>query len=287
MDQPSRLQRAEAAVDRFIAKSLRVNKPLTSFMATDEAKRFTAQFRDAIRAQVKWTAQFLEDNARDRRLTPAPGEEMTDQQKTRLSAALSKEMPGVAEFVSADQVASYLTAAFSWGVVSNYRRQGIVVKAKTSFKLTNPYYISQIKNQSNYLLHRSQIDDTTRDQMIKAVADGLLDGQTLNEVSAGLSSHFDEVSTTRADMIARTETANAMGDGNLASMKENGVQMKSWVTAGSDPCETCIENESASPIPVDQSFPSGEESEPAHPNCECYTEGEEINLESISIWPGD
>jgi hypothetical protein len=89
-------------------------------------------------------------------------------------------------------------------------------------------------------------------------------------------------------MIARTETANAMGDGNYATMQENDVQQVDWVTAGDNPCPICQENEDASPINVGDSFPSGDDHEPAHPNCECYTQADtsSMDLSDISIWDG-
>ena len=47
------------------------------------------------------------------------------------------------------------------------------------------------------------------------------------------------------------------------------------------------QNEDAGAINTGDAFPSGDTSEPGHPNCECYTQAaSEIDLDSISIWDG-
>lgn len=86
-------------------------------------------------------------------------------------------------------------------------------------------------------------------------------------------------------MIARTESANAIGQANHASAKENGATTKVWVIAGPG-CDVCQPNVDDGEIPIDQAFSSGDMNEPAHPNCECYTEAGEIDLDSIDVWTG-
>jgi len=38
---------------------------------------------------------------------------------------------------------------------------------------------------------------------------------------------------------------------------------------GGDECDICAENESAGWIPIDEAFPSGDQTPPNHPNCRC------------------
>jgi hypothetical protein len=71
----------------------------------------------------------------------------------------------------------------------------------------------------------------------------------------------------------RTELANAVSTSELDQYTEQGVAEKQWVTAGANPCEDCIANEDAGIIPIDESFDSGDDTVPAHPNCECYVQG--------------
>ena len=80
----------------------------------------------------------------------------------------------------------------------------------------------------------------------------------------------------RAIRIARTEISNAYNFGQLDSMKQAaaegwlpGVPEKAWIAGGSNPCDTCLENEAVGYIALDAAFPSGNDSPTAHPSCAC------------------
>lgn len=68
-------------------------------------------------------------------------------------------------------------------------------------------------------------------------------------------------------MIARTEMARSMSVASRDVYKENSVQQVEWLVA--EGCEDCQENADASPLPIDEAFPTGDFEPPAHPNCEC------------------
>ncbi len=75
-----------------------------------------------------------------------------------------------------------------------------------------------------------------------------------------------------ADLIARTEIANANSQSSLEGYKgarEDGVDVKKEWLLGPDPCPICEENAAAGPIDLDDEFPSGDDAPTAHPNCEC------------------
>ena len=71
----------------------------------------------------------------------------------------------------------------------------------------------------------------------------------------------------RALTIAQTEMSRAVTIAARELYVESGVELVSWLTA--DPCDICQENEDVSPIPIEDSFPSGDTEPPAHPNCVC------------------
>jgi hypothetical protein len=156
----------------------------------------------------------------------------------------------------------------------------------TDFNLTNEYYINTLKDQGNYLLQLSTLDNTTADEVANTIANLADQGYTVDEIGDELASAYEHISDDRGFMIARTELANAMGQGNLAAMTENGVATKIWVAAGPADDEACAGNVEDGPIPVDEAFSSGDMSEPAHPNCECYTDAGEIDLDNIDVWSG-
>jgi hypothetical protein len=263
------------ATDQFIAKRLKQNKPFQSLVATQEYKDFHAAVKDAIGSQIKAVSHNLQ----------MPTDYWIDQ-----------TLPPLQNYLTVQQVQDYLVFCFEWGVRAQYKRFGLKVKANSphfakvdavEFKLTNEDYLAALADDANYLINLSSIDATTRQQIIDLIEEGTSDGLTMDEVASYISDNIDDISDARANLISRTETAQAMGAGNYASMVENGVQTKHWVTAGASVCAICQGNADQGSIGVNESFDSGDDYEPAHPNCECYTEADEIDLESIDIWGGE
>jgi hypothetical protein len=116
------------------------------------------------------------------------------------------------------------------------------------------------------------LDATT----LKTVADAVAYGIEQRLGVAGTAHLIKELvagmSTSRAETIATTEMADAMSQAFLKKLSNNDVEYKQWIL-GPDPCEVCIDNADASPIPVDEDFPSGDDAPPAHPNCVCALAG--------------
>lgn len=71
----------------------------------------------------------------------------------------------------------------------------------------------------------------------------------------------------RALMIAETEMSRAMNVANREMYVDSGVELVEWLV--SDPCDYCQENADASPLSINDTFPSGDTEPPAHPNCVC------------------
>ena len=116
------------------------------------------------------------------------------------------------------------------------------------------------------------IEEPTRDMLRSLVANALEEGP----VPATLRRQIMEseaFSAGRAQTIARTELTRAAGQGKLAGYKASGLNlMKVWSTADDDEVsEDCAANEEQGPILLDEPFQSGDDCEPAHPNCRCAT----------------
>jgi SPP1 gp7 family putative phage head morphogenesis protein len=74
----------------------------------------------------------------------------------------------------------------------------------------------------------------------------------------------------RASLIARTETADALGQSFEDRGKEMGIEGKEWITAGDDKVsDGCKENGAVGVIPFDNAFPSGDQRPPRFPGCRC------------------
>jgi hypothetical protein len=117
------------------------------------------------------------------------------------------------------------------------------------------------------------IDQTTRDALRDTIADGFERHATVDEIASDIVGST-ALSQERAELIARTEVFNINNDTALASFKiasdQGGVALlKEWNTTSDEPCESCLENESAGPIPLDSDFPGGDDAPTLHPRCSC------------------
>lgn len=113
-----------------------------------------------------------------------------------------------------------------------------------------------------------QIDDTTREAINAVVTTATEEGWSNDQLADAIleSTTFDE---SRADMVARTETAFADVAGNMAYYRETGiVEQKAWIAGGGE-CDECAALEDLGPIPIDEDFPGEADGPPLHPNCRC------------------
>lgn len=274
-------------IDNALNKVNAVNKPFKAIQRTDEYKKFEAMFAESINEQAKWVSENLDKLLQSAGVDDDLSELTLDQQQ-RLRGLISRDMPALTSYITDFKVLTGLKDFFEWSAVQQYRRWGYVAKGDAmQFTLTNTQYINKLKDRSSYLLNQSSLDSTTLDDVVSTIIDGRSQAMTNAEVAGVLSDEYDEISSSRADMITRTESANAMGDANYATAKENGAETHSWIEAGDNTCDECASNSDQGEIPIDQEFDSGDLSEPAHPNCECYTEAGQIDLDSISLWDGE
>lgn len=299
----------KSSVNRFLTKASKKNEPLEAFRATDSFKNFQEKLVSAIQKQAKWLSKNLDD------FGDLYNEDLADSEfEAKFGAWLKNEMPGISTYISEDDIYDYLLTAFIWSVEAQYARLDIRVNKSglkfswsiesnnriinlplykasgfVDFALTNSYYIAALKDQANYLLHKSNIDETTRSRMINLIRDSRLELDTLEELSNMIVTEFEGISDNRAYLIANTETNQAMSTAQQAFLTENGFKTKQWVGAGPNTCPICQGNEDDGPVQIDQSFSSGDDHPPAHPGCECYEDAaEEIDLNTIPIlWAGD
>lgn len=124
------------------------------------------------------------------------------------------------------------------------------------------------------------ITNTKMDRIGTILANALEQGVTPKQVSILVDQIVDDPA--QALMIAQTEMSNAVVQSELADYRDSGVEMVEWLVA--DPCDECAENEDASPISIDESWPNGDA--PVHPNCMCdiapYSVSGDIELGAIA-----
>lgn len=120
------------------------------------------------------------------------------------------------------------------------------------------------------------------DQIYRAlVKDGMTEARAREKTNVLTERYRARLIRRRAEMIARTEIAQAASAGRYAAWDAgvrtgyvDGAARKTWSTApiGSrrgDPCPICQDNAAAQPVPWNAPFPSGHLMPPAHPHCRC------------------
>ena len=114
----------------------------------------------------------------------------------------------------------------------------------------------------------TQMDEETKKRLAKTVSDAIENKRGIPGLRADLRREFTDMTTRRADMIARTETADALEQAFMDRSEAMGVTGKEWVATGGC-CDICAGNEAEGVVPLKYIFSSGHERPPAHPNCKC------------------
>lgn len=113
----------------------------------------------------------------------------------------------------------------------------------------------------------TNMDTETKSKLAKIISEGIDNKRGIPGLARDIRTEFADMSKFRSQMIARTETADALSQASLESMQDMGIEGKEWVV--NNPCEICAANGDEGVIPVSQAFSSGDMAPPAHPNCVC------------------
>jgi hypothetical protein len=111
----------------------------------------------------------------------------------------------------------------------------------------------------------NEITRTKLDRIGTALSRSLSKGDTTKETAKAINAIIADPQ--HALVIAQTELSRAMSVASRDSYEEANIEQVEWLVA--EGCEDCQENADASPIGIDETFPSGDSEPPAHPNCMC------------------
>lgn len=150
---------------------------------------------------------------------------------------------------------------------------------------TTEDFISFLREHGTELMQA--INETTRDDLKKTLAEGLQKGEGIDKLKARVESVFTSARGPRAEMIARSETLRATNFATEEAYRQSGiVKAKEWLTAVDERvCPWCAEMDGKI-IPVEGSyFKEGDELTvngktlkfdlldvdypPLHPSCRC------------------
>lgn len=127
---------------------------------------------------------------------------------------------------------------------------------------------------------------TTNNEVRKAVARGIAEGEGIEKITARVNATFDKANELRANMTAKTATADASHEGAYQAMKQSGiVKTKVWYTQADervDP-EVCAPLHGTEIALDNEFFEEGDAlgkgnataftdiaHPPIHPRCRCY-----------------
>jgi len=116
------------------------------------------------------------------------------------------------------------------------------------------------------------LNEETKARLAEVIGNAIEEKRGIDGLARDLRAAFksmtgDEMTPGRAQMIARTETCDALEQAFLDRADDMGITGKEWITY--DPCEICADNEAEGIVPIDHVFSSGDDRPPAHPNCRC------------------
>lgn len=152
------------------------------------------------------------------------------------------------------------------------RGAGYDIGIGVAFNLNDPRATGWMASAGAELV--TQIDTTTRTRMRDLLKRATVEGWSTDTLTDAINGDYS-FSMARSRMIARTELANAHAEGGLLAardLQDAGLAMEKLWLVNEPEDDACISNGDAGWLRIDDSFPSGDERPPAHPNCECDVE---------------
>lgn len=117
-------------------------------------------------------------------------------------------------------------------------------------------------------LFSNSIINTTREQLQNQFSESITAGETREQLVSRIENLYGDITTGRAEVIARTEVHAAMQKSNLEVYKQAGLTIKIWVTVGDERVRDEHAAMDGEEVPLNGVFSNGL-SEPSEPNCRC------------------
>jgi SPP1 gp7 family putative phage head morphogenesis protein len=135
-----------------------------------------------------------------------------------------------------------------------------------AFDQTNPNVAKTVNGLLKKL--KKDVPDTTKEAIRARVAAGLDAGESIDKIADGIVADAPEISDSRAEVIARTETASAYTEGAIISYKESGVvKAVKWLSTLDNRTSDICEGLNGQTVDLGEQFDGGYDGPPAHPNC--------------------
>lgn len=132
-----------------------------------------------------------------------------------------------------EATAAKIAPAWSRAVTSGYEIADAMLGGGVAFDLYRDEFSAWV--ESHGLEMAKEINGTTRDKLLALrpeVQVGMESGWSMQKLRNHLNAVYDQLGTTRAELIARTEVLSSINHGQYKVYAGEGVQKKEWVHAG-------------------------------------------------------
>lgn len=253
------LQKIQGAIENFFYK-VRVNIALHNILHNPKYSEFCSRVQAALQKQILYFAKIEKVNSVVK-LQKAV-KKLTNKD---LLKELKKMWIPVTTFLMIALIEDYLR----WVAEKSGQIALNKLKTEKKFELKEKRLLTTIKNRAKELPRL--IDKTTQDWIARTIEEGLKNKLSNYEIAKLIREAAKRTATERAELIAENEAALMLGELEMEVYKRNNIKYKKWITQRDElTCPSCIANEEAGEISIDEVFPSGHLASPAHYRCRCF-----------------
>jgi len=116
----------------------------------------------------------------------------------------------------------------------------------------------------------TQMDEETKRRLANTISNGILNKRGVPGLARDIRTTFSDMTKYRSELIAKTETRNALFVASHDRSVEMGIDGKEWVLGAGGAegnCPDCLSNAGVGVIPINKEFPIPEGD--IHPGCTC------------------
>jgi hypothetical protein len=118
----------------------------------------------------------------------------------------------------------------------------------------------------------TKMDEETKTRLAQIISDGIQNKRGIQGLARDIRKEFSDMSKARSELIAHSETGNALGQSFLDRGRDMGIDGKEWILGAGGVqgnCDDCLANAAAGVIPFEEPFPGGVMTVLQHPRCSC------------------
>jgi hypothetical protein len=161
---------------------------------------------------------------------PATAEPSTKQPE--LSPEAEQVIGEVIEAIQADTLDDAIRPIMGDTVVEFGKMTVDDLTPEYNFDELNPFVVEHLKHGRKQKIVGA--NNKTRSKIRKSLSDGMIEGESLDDLQERVEQEFIDAIGRRAYVISRTETVNAANFGAMEGIKQSGLPYKSWLAVVDD-----------------------------------------------------